>query len=142
MQTTVRSRYCRLLEKFLMRFKAATRCPIIKHRLITDHQFGFVPGKSTTHQMLCIVDDWLQAQYDGKGIAAVFMDFQKAFDRVWHDGLLYTLGLCCRLILGKKLPERSVHFCTGTSTPLLTVPSFCRSPSGLPSRTCSVHRLY
>ena len=41
--------------------------------------------------MLCIVDDWLQAL---DGIAAVFMDFQKAFDRVWHDGLLYKLGLC------------------------------------------------
>ena len=67
---------------------------LIKHRLITEHQFGFVPGKSTTHQMLCIVDDWLQALDDGKGIAAVFMDFQKAFDRVWHDGLLYKLGLC------------------------------------------------
>ena len=44
--------------------------------------------------MLCIFDDWLQALDDGKGIAAVFTDFQKAFDRVWHDGLLYKLGLC------------------------------------------------
>ena len=44
--------------------------------------------------MLCVVYDWLQALDDGKGIAAVFMDFQKAFDRVWHDRLLYKLGLC------------------------------------------------
>ena len=83
-----------------MRFKAATRCPIIKHRLITDHQFGFVPGKSTTHQMLCIVDDWLQALDDGKGIAAVFMDFQNAFDRVWHDGLLASVALSLPPYLG------------------------------------------
>ena len=39
---------------------------LIKHRLITEHQFGFVPGISTTHQMQCIVDDWLQALDDGK----------------------------------------------------------------------------
>ena len=66
---------------------------LIKHRLIKEHQFGFVPEKSTTHQILCIVVDWLQTLDDGKGFAAVFMDIQKAFDRVWHDGLLYKLGL-------------------------------------------------
>ena len=63
------------------------------NRLISDHQFGFLPGRSTTHQLLYIVHQWAKALDDGKGVAAVFMDFQKAFDHVWHDGLLYKLGL-------------------------------------------------
>ena len=63
------------------------------NRLISDHQFGFIPGRSTTQQLLYIVHQWAKALDDGKGVAAVFMEFQKAFDHVWHDGLLYKLGL-------------------------------------------------
>ena len=28
----------------------------------------------------------------GNEICAVFLDFSKAFDKVWHKGLLYKLG--------------------------------------------------
>ena len=65
------------------------------NRLISDHQLGFIPGRSTTHQLLYIVHQWTTALDDSKGVAAVFMDFQKAFGHVWHDidGLLYKLGL-------------------------------------------------
>ena len=63
------------------------------HKLISDHQFGFMPGRSTTHQLLYIIDKWSKALDHGNGVAAVFMDFRKAFDRVWHIGLLYKLGL-------------------------------------------------
>ena len=30
----------------------------------------------------------------GERVAAMFLDFYKAFDRVWHDGLLHKLGEC------------------------------------------------
>ena len=45
------------------------------NRLISDHQFGFIPGRSTTHQLLYIVHQWAKALDDGKGVAAVFMHF-------------------------------------------------------------------
>ena len=35
------------------------------NRLISDHQFGFIPGRSTTHQLLYIVHQWAKALDDG-----------------------------------------------------------------------------
>ena len=41
-----------------------------------------------------ITDRWLTALNDSKRVLAAFMDFNKAFDRVWHPGLLLKLGNC------------------------------------------------
>ena len=62
--------------------------------LISMHQFGFVPRKSTVQQLVYIVHKWAHTR-DNKGqFSATFMDFMKAFDRVWHDGLLHKLAQC------------------------------------------------
>ena len=45
------------------------------------------------HMLLYIIDKLSIALGNGNGVADVFMDFIKAFDRVWHNGLLYQLGL-------------------------------------------------
>ena len=64
------------------------------NKLISMHQFGFVPRKSTVHQLVYIVNKWTHTR-DNKGqFSATFMDFMKAFDRVWHDGLLHKLAQC------------------------------------------------
>ncbi len=65
---------------------------LLKHHLITDHQFGFLPGRSTTHQLLFMISEFTKALGQGQNAAAVFLDFQKAFDRVWHPGLLHKLA--------------------------------------------------
>ena len=62
---------------------------LVERKLISPHQFGFMPQKSTTLQLLYLTDRWFRALERGKNITAVFMDFRKAFDRVWHPGLLY-----------------------------------------------------
>ena len=62
--------------------------------LISDQQFGFLPGRSTLTQLLSVTDEWVRAIDRGERVAAVFLDFYRAFDRVWHDGLLHKLGEC------------------------------------------------
>ena len=67
---------------------------LMKNKLLTDHQFGFLPGRSTTQQLVYVVDKWLQTQDKGSASVGVFLDFQKAFDKVWHKGLLFKLACC------------------------------------------------
>lgn len=62
-----------------------------RNGIISCHQYGFLPRRSTTMQLVYIVHRWLKAMEDGDRTHAVFMDFMKAFDRVWHHGLLHKL---------------------------------------------------
>ena len=55
-------------------------------------QSGFVPGDSTTNQLLDIYNTFCKALDEGKEIGAVFCDVSKAFDRVWHKGLQFKLN--------------------------------------------------
>ncbi|CAB4005371.1 Hypothetical predicted protein [Paramuricea clavata] len=57
------------------------------HRL----QFGFLRGKSTTSQLLHILQDIHQALESGNQVDAVYLDFAKAFDKVSHKLLLTKL---------------------------------------------------
>ena len=81
--------------KVLDKIQSQALCKYLtQHRLLTDHQFGFLPKRSTTQQLLYIIDRWLKAISNGQRVLAAFMDFEKAFDKVWHTGLLYKLGNC------------------------------------------------
>ena len=53
---------------------------------------------------------WTDALAEGKEVRAVALDISKAFDKVWHDGLLYkltSLGISGPL-LALQLPFKSV----------------------------------
>ena len=59
--------------------------------IIAEEQAGFRAGRSTTEQtfnlhILC--EKYLQHQQD---LCRVFIDFKKAFDRVWHAALWATM---------------------------------------------------
>ena len=59
--------------------------------IITKEQAGFRAGRSATEQIcnLCILfEKYLQRQQD---LYHVFIDFKKAFDRVWHAALWATM---------------------------------------------------
>ena len=60
---------------------------------ITSLQSDFVPGDSTVNQLVDIYNTFCKALDDGKEVRAIFCDVSKAFDRVWHKGLLYKLKL-------------------------------------------------
>ena len=73
------------------------------NNLITINQSGFRPEDSTTNQLLFLVDEIHQAFEDPKSleVRAVFLDISKAFDKVWHDGLIFKLkqnGISGRLL--------------------------------------------
>ncbi|GFT98000.1 RNA-directed DNA polymerase from mobile element jockey [Trichonephila clavipes] len=56
-----------------------------------EQQHGFRPQLSTSHQLLRVVEYAKSGFKEKKYTGAVFLDIQKAFDRVWHTGLLYKL---------------------------------------------------
>lgn len=61
------------------------------NNLITTFQSGFVPGDSTVNQLTDLYNTFCKALDEGKEVRAIFCDISKAFDRVWHRGLLYKL---------------------------------------------------
>ena len=81
------------------------------NNLITKNQSGFRPGDSTTNQLLYFVNEIHKAFDEPKSleVRALFLDISKAFDKVWHDGLLYKLnknGISRSLL---KLFENYLH---------------------------------
>ena len=71
--------------------------------LITKNQSRFRPGDSTSKQLLYLVNEIYEAFEDPKSleVRAVFLDISKAFDKVWHDGLIFKLkqnGISGRLL--------------------------------------------
>ncbi|GFX38280.1 probable RNA-directed DNA polymerase from transposon X-element [Trichonephila clavipes] len=61
------------------------------NKILISQQHGFRPQLSTSHQLLRVVEYAKSGFKEKKYTGAVFLDIQKAFDRVWHTGLLYKL---------------------------------------------------
>ena len=61
--------------------------------IIAEEQAGFRPGRSTTKHIFnprILCEKYLQHQQD---LYHVFIDFKKAFDRVWNKALWSTIRL-------------------------------------------------
>ena len=98
------------------------------NKLISPHQFGFVPRSSTVHQLVYIIDKWTRTQDTGSNFSATFMDFMKAFDRVWHTGLLYKLAQCNVGSRRPVLPGSKTTYPTDTSLYKLAAANLSQSP--------------
>ena len=61
------------------------------NELITKNQSGFRPGDSTINQLLSITTDIFETFEDFDETRALFLDISKAFDKVWHEGLIHKL---------------------------------------------------
>ena len=64
---------------------------LIENNLITEIQSGFKPGDSCINQLLSITHDIYKSLNDGFKVKGVFLDISKAFDKVWHEALIYKL---------------------------------------------------
>ena len=61
--------------------------------LFTPYQSGFLPGDSCITQLLSIIHE-IQTAFDENptvDVRGVFLDMSKAFDKVWHDGIIFKL---------------------------------------------------
>ena len=66
---------------------------LTSNHLITKTQSGFRPGDSTTNQLLRLIDT-IHQSFDASPtleVRDVFTDISKAFDKVWHEGLVFKL---------------------------------------------------
>jgi len=58
---------------------------LLGNDLIRNRQYGFVKSRSTSLQLLQILDKWIDCLDNGGWIDAVYTDFEKAFDKVPRD---------------------------------------------------------
>ena len=63
----------------------------VSNSILSNHQSGFQKGDSTVNQLLYLANELSIALDEGKEVRLVFFDISKAFDRVWHKGLLFKL---------------------------------------------------
>ena len=63
----------------------------IENELISSSQSGFKSGDSCINQLLSISHDIYQSFDNGFEVRGVFLDISKAFNKLWHKGLIYKL---------------------------------------------------
>ncbi|GBO15747.1 RNA-directed DNA polymerase from mobile element jockey [Araneus ventricosus] len=62
-----------------------------ENNLLCPEQFGFRPKLSITHQLVRVTEYITEGFTKKQKTGAVFLDIQKAFDRVWKDWLIHKL---------------------------------------------------
>lgn len=110
--------------------------------LLPDFQFGFRSGHSTTHQAVRIKQFVAAEKSRKKSTGMVLLDIEKAFDSIWHDGLIfklidmkfpsYLISLIESFIKGRKF---AVHVNNAVSSEIPI-------PAGLAQGTCLSPVLY
>ena len=63
----------------------------ITNHHISTNQSGFKPGDSCINQLLSIIHRIYGSLDGGYEIQVVVLDILKAFDKVWHEGLIFKL---------------------------------------------------
>ena len=78
----------KLYEKIIL----AKLLPYIElHNLIPAHQFGFRRKHGTIEQVHRVANEIRKAFEERKFCSAIFLDVAQAFDKVWHEGLIYKI---------------------------------------------------
>ena len=79
---------CKVMESFI---REAITDHMKTNNLFSDKQFGFISGRSTTLQMIHVLDIWSTILDEGGTLDVVYCDFMKAFDKVPHRRLLHKI---------------------------------------------------
>ena len=64
---------------------------LVKHNLINTSQHGFLKARSCLTILLCFFEEITKWVDDGSPVDVVYLDFQKAFDKVPHQRLILKL---------------------------------------------------
>ena len=64
---------------------------INENNLLYKYQSGFLPGHSTVHHLIELMHNVCISLEQYETNCQIFCDISKAFDRVWHRGLLHKL---------------------------------------------------
>ena len=67
-------------------------CHLLSNNLLSAYQFGFIPGRSCTTQLLYVLDYFTHHLDQGDSVDVIYLDFQKAFDSVPHQRLIQKLS--------------------------------------------------
>ena len=62
-----------------------------ENKLFSNKQFGFIGGRSTTLQLIHVLDMWTEILDQGGTLDAIYCDFMKAFDKVPHNRLAHKI---------------------------------------------------
>jgi hypothetical protein len=76
------------------------------NKFFTDRQFGFISGRSTSLQLLNVLDRWTEAIDQGKSIDVIYMDYMKAFDSPAQEAkLTISEKFVCFHVFNNVLPH-------------------------------------
>ena len=64
---------------------------LMDHEVLTTLPSGFVSRDNTVTLLVDIYNSFCKTIVEGKEVCVIFCAISKAFDRVWHKGLLYKL---------------------------------------------------
>ena len=64
---------------------------IKNNKLINPFQHGFLKAKSCLTNLLCFLEELTKCVDDGSQVDVIYLDFQKAFDKVPHQRLIIKL---------------------------------------------------
>ena len=79
---------CKIMEKILFKYIFNNTQ---EHNILSKNQSGFQPRDCTVNQLVEIYNIIISNLDQGKDVRFVFCDISKAFDKVWHKGLLFKL---------------------------------------------------
>ena len=65
----------------------------LENELISPNQSGFKPGDSRINQILAIIHEICKSLDDGFEVRGVFLDTSKAFDKLWHEVLIFKFAI-------------------------------------------------
>ena len=92
--------------KLLEKMVADRMLHILEDRnVLNDSQAGFRPGRCTTDQVLKLIQQASDQMHstDNPRTMATFFDYEKAYDKVWRDGLLFKMQQL-------SIPERYIRY--------------------------------
>ena len=69
----------------------------------TNISLGYLPNHSTTFQLIDIYHHICETFHSNQYSCMIYLDVTKAFDRVWHRGLVFKLN---KTGIGSELLER------------------------------------